>query len=255
MAAMRTRLLLLALAGCGRLQFDEASVDAPPPDAPPHDEDGDGFADTADNCPHVANPDQSNVDADGVGDVCDAGALQAEQIVLFEPFVDAATWQITGTAPVRYDQESVSADSRGGAEVHVIRDLSLATTDRIILGAHVGARDTNVRRQIYIALHESTNAFYYCELFENGAIQKYGLVYMDASMLFATVDAATPATTFENRDFRLAVTMPPTAATCSTDWPADRQQLAGATRDISPNQIEVYVQGVDIALNWLVVIR
>ena len=33
------------------------------------DSDGDGVADTEDNCPEVANPDQ--VDGDGVGDACD----------------------------------------------------------------------------------------------------------------------------------------------------------------------------------------
>ncbi len=35
------------------------------------DADGDGIADDVDNCPLIANPDQSDVDADGIGDVCD----------------------------------------------------------------------------------------------------------------------------------------------------------------------------------------
>ena len=39
------------------------------------DSDGDGHADTADNCPTAANPDQADGDADGRGDVCDAPAL------------------------------------------------------------------------------------------------------------------------------------------------------------------------------------
>jgi uncharacterized repeat protein (TIGR01451 family)/MYXO-CTERM domain-containing protein len=35
------------------------------------DADGDGFADSKDNCPAVANPDQKDLDSDGKGDACD----------------------------------------------------------------------------------------------------------------------------------------------------------------------------------------
>lgn len=38
----------------------------------PTDSDGDGVADTADNCPNDANADQADNDQDGVGNVCDA---------------------------------------------------------------------------------------------------------------------------------------------------------------------------------------
>ena len=37
-----------------------------------NDDDGDGFLGLLDNCPSVANPDQANNDADGLGDACDA---------------------------------------------------------------------------------------------------------------------------------------------------------------------------------------
>lgn len=49
-------------------------VDAPPPplDTTPEDEDGDGVADSADNCPGLTNPDQFDEDADATGDPCDA---------------------------------------------------------------------------------------------------------------------------------------------------------------------------------------
>ncbi|MES2885759.1 MAG: thrombospondin type 3 repeat-containing protein, partial [Pseudomonadota bacterium] len=38
---------------------------------PPPDADGDGVADASDNCPAVANPNQADADADGKGDACD----------------------------------------------------------------------------------------------------------------------------------------------------------------------------------------
>lgn len=39
----------------------------------PNDTDGDGIADSLDNCPSIANPDQSDSDGDGIGDACDTG--------------------------------------------------------------------------------------------------------------------------------------------------------------------------------------
>jgi probable HAF family extracellular repeat protein len=37
----------------------------------PQDSDGDGILDNDDNCPDTPNPDQSDLDGDGIGDVCD----------------------------------------------------------------------------------------------------------------------------------------------------------------------------------------
>ena len=35
------------------------------------DPDGDGFAESDDNCPDISNPEQADTDGDGVGDMCD----------------------------------------------------------------------------------------------------------------------------------------------------------------------------------------
>ena len=48
-----------------------------------HDEDGDGIADAADNCPFLANADQADGDGDGVGDACDPEPAMARQHLAF----------------------------------------------------------------------------------------------------------------------------------------------------------------------------
>lgn len=45
----------------------------PPPPAPPKDKDNDGVPDFKDNCPDKYNPDQADLDHNGVGDVCQPG--------------------------------------------------------------------------------------------------------------------------------------------------------------------------------------
>jgi len=50
------------------------TADAPIVDPPLLDKDGDKVADGEDNCPAIANPDQSNYDGDKQGDACDADA-------------------------------------------------------------------------------------------------------------------------------------------------------------------------------------
>jgi hypothetical protein len=80
------RLALIALAGCGRIAFDNASQpsDGSMEGAPiGHDEDGDGVPDSMDVCPHIGT-NQLDADNDLVGDDCDPNpGVVGDRIALF----------------------------------------------------------------------------------------------------------------------------------------------------------------------------
>jgi hypothetical protein len=86
--------LVLTLAGCGRLGFGterDAAVDDLAT-CGGHDEDGDGFGDPCDVCPSDPDPDQADRDGDGVGDACDPRPdTPGDKLVLFNPHVDMTT--------------------------------------------------------------------------------------------------------------------------------------------------------------------
>ncbi len=56
---------------CDAVEFCTGNGPDCPADANAPDSDGDGICDPADNCPLVANPDQTDTDGDGFGDACD----------------------------------------------------------------------------------------------------------------------------------------------------------------------------------------
>ena len=72
----------------------------------PRDTDEDGIPDDIDNCPDVANPDQSDVDFDGIGDYCDPdfpmcegcpldeNEIKVSKLITPDTFGPESTWQI-----------------------------------------------------------------------------------------------------------------------------------------------------------------
>lgn len=69
----------------------------PKPPPPPPDRDKDGVPDFRDNCPDVANPDQKDIDENGVGDACQQGPIVAKYHPPPEPVPPPFTYKYIGT--------------------------------------------------------------------------------------------------------------------------------------------------------------
>jgi Bacterial Ig-like domain/Thrombospondin type 3 repeat len=91
----------------------------------PTDSDGDGVADTEDNCPEVANADQADGDADGEGDVCDQ-----PKVMLTSPGNNT-----TGIAPTKNVtasfSEAMDASTINGTTFKLVRLNTDGTTTRV----------------------------------------------------------------------------------------------------------------------------
>ena len=68
----------------------------PPPPLPP-DRDKDGVPDFRDNCPDVANPEQGDIDGDGLGSTCDPGEVAPPPPPPPKPVPPAFTYKYIGT--------------------------------------------------------------------------------------------------------------------------------------------------------------
>jgi len=69
----------------------------PKPPPPPPDRDKDGVPDFRDNCPDVYNPDQMDIDENGVGDACQQGTITRKIHVPPPPVPPPFTYKYIGT--------------------------------------------------------------------------------------------------------------------------------------------------------------
>lgn len=241
-------------AACGRVAFDP-QVDANNADADvlaTHDEDGDGIVDALDVCPHVFDPGQVDSDDDGVGDACDPQPTLPNRIVRFEPFVNPTDWSFDGAT---LDGESLIADTING---EMSASLALAPTRMMLqLMARIGAASDVNRRQLSLNAHEDDLRFFYCELFENTPIQKFGLVWTTDDFAFFTLAQSTPDVALAYQDLQLELqTGPGAAAACTTTLPTSNGLLTGSVpNNITPMSITIYAQGIEVAIDYFIAIE
>jgi len=82
------------------------------------DTDGDGVADSTDNCPNIANPAQTDTDGDGIGDACDTGGAAVDprtvtagrtNSITIAVTRNSVTWTQSGTTvTVNYNVEGTT---------------------------------------------------------------------------------------------------------------------------------------------------
>jgi hypothetical protein len=95
---------------------EEPPAEEEPPIEEVEDADGDGVADSSDNCVSVANPGQADSDADGIGDACDPCPATADP----SGYCPATTYQINrGEIP-------------GGEKVALVNALVIASSPNTI---------------------------------------------------------------------------------------------------------------------------
>lgn len=172
-------------------------VDAmPDTSTTPTDTDGDGVADTTDNCPTVANVDQRDHDMDAKGDVCDkcphiaVSGLEpdsdndgvgdacdprmntaGDSIALFEGFYDATS--ITGwntnngnwsVANGVLTQSSTTSDTQIVVPGNITRAAVTASAKVLQLGSGTGFSAPHVS----VAAGVASNQSYWCSVVEEG---------------------------------------------------------------------------------------
>jgi hypothetical protein len=69
----------------------------PKPPPPPPDRDKDGIPDFRDNCPDVYNPDQADIDENGIGDACQQGTIVKKVHVPPPPVPPQFNYKYIGT--------------------------------------------------------------------------------------------------------------------------------------------------------------
>jgi len=255
--------VLLLLAGCGRLGFEDvaaiggdAAVDVAPDTsavcvAVGHDEDGDGVDDACDVCPHVFGMDQQDTDGDRVGDACDPQPLIPRQrIVLFDSFSDLSHWTRTSNE-VALGGVAVLNGSTG---VRALTRPYTPMTDQFEIGVATTNLGPASQSLVMINLDTGSSGNYFCEIYDDGAALLQYTYTLDGSTFLHP--GSTPAAhRLAQADGRLQLERDATNVRCQTRWSGELLTVGGATPAIAANTLVLYAENVDVRIQYFIQIR
>ena len=217
-----------------------------------HDEDGDSFTDTCDNCPGDPNPTQQDSDQDGVGDGCDPHPGEVDRIEHFEAFLTLDDWSVnSGSGTWTSDGEAAlqSVDSDFNTLLLDSGAYRYATIEAVLSNIGPG---TQVLDMAGIGMQTSNKSL----LCANGTVLGANPFLAMAGYTGTNQDAST------NTPF--AVEDPPLTLVMTTQRGADpvctarRGELTATVTiasnlDARPAQIEIGTVNTHATFDWLAV--